>query len=228
MEVPVLMFEFEGVLVETAELRTRALAEALAADGIELTVPLISLSRGRTTEQAIACIRDAVGAPDDPTAVELARLRAERAFAGQVGKGVRLTPGAREALERLTSCARLSLVTRASRREVEFVLTLAGLDGMFRPIVCAEDAVPAKPSPAPYQVAMQRVAQLFPGQTLRGLAVEDTVLGVHAAREAGMQTVIVGQVQPQHAMEADAWVETLVALTPERVRLLLGLAAKGA
>lgn len=228
MEVPVLLFEFEGVLAETAAMRTSALAEALAADGIELTVPLIALSRGRTTEESIARIRDAVGAPNDPTATELAKLRAERAFAARAGKGLRLTSGAREALERLTSAARLALVTRASRREVEFVLNLAGLDGMFRPIVCAEDALPPKPSASPYLVAMRRVAQLFPGQSLRALAVEDTVAGVHGAREAGLQTVIVGDVQPQDAMEADAWVETLVGLTPDRVRFLLGLATKGA
>lgn len=228
MEVPVLLIEFEGVLVDTPALRADALTEALASDGIELSASLLRLASGQTTEAAILRIRDAVGAPDDPTAVELARLRAERAFAARAGKGVRMPPGIREALERLTSCARLALVTRASRREVEFVLGLAGLEGLFRPIICLEDATPPKPSPMPYVAAMDRVAELFPGQTLRGLAVEDTVIGVQAARQAGLRTVIVGNLPPQEAMEADCWVETIIALTPERVRFLLGAAPEGA
>lgn len=227
MEVPVLLLEFEGVLADTAPLRERALAEALAVDGITLNAALLHHAAGLATEDAVRRIRDAAGAPDDPTAVELARLRAERTFAERAGKGLTLQPGVRVALERLSAIARLALVTRASRREVEFVLGLAGLDAAFRPIVTSEDAAPAKPARAPYALALKRVAELFPGQVLRGLAVEDAVAGVRGAREAGLITVIVGSVQPQDAMEADAWVESLADLTPERVRTLMGLAAGG-
>ena len=222
MEVPVLLVEFEGVLADTAALRHAALGEALAADGIELTRDLLRHATGRSIEDAVRLIREAVGAPDDPTAVELARLRAERAFAARAGKGLALRPGARAALEKLSTCGRLALVTRAARREVEFVLTLAGLDAHFRPIITGDEVGATKPDTAPYLLAMSRVAQLFPGQVLRGLAIEDAVLGVRAAREAGLLTVIVGAVPPQDAMEADCWVEELADLTPERVRALMG------
>lgn len=227
MEVPVLLLEFEGVLADTASLRTAALAEALAVDGIALNADLLRLAQGRTTEDAVRLIRDADGAPDDETALELCRLRAERNFAERAGKGIKLQPGTREALEKLTTCGRLALVTRASRREVEFVLDLAGLEALFRPVIAIEDARPGKPSLAPYTTAMQRVADLFPGQVLRGLAVEDSVVGVRAARAAGLATVIVGDVQPQDAMEADSWVESLADLTPERVRTLICHSPKG-
>lgn len=227
MEVPVLLVEFEGVLADTAALRTGALTEAFAADGINLDAALLELASGRTTEDAVRRIREAAGAPDDPTALELARLRTERAFAARAGKGLAVDRGARPALEKLSTFARLALVTRASRREVEFVLGLAGLEALFRPIVTLEDASPPKPARAPYAVALQRVAELFPGQVLRGLAVEDHVSAVRTAREMGMPTVMVGAVQPQDAMEADSWVESLADLTPERVRTLMGHATKG-
>jgi beta-phosphoglucomutase-like phosphatase (HAD superfamily) len=71
------------------------------------------------------------------------------------------------------------------------------------------------------------VGELFPGQTLRGVAVEDSVAGVRAAREAGHFTVIVGDVAPHEAMEADSWVESIVDLTPDRLRAIVGHAAKG-
>lgn len=227
MEVPVLLVEFEGVLADTAALRASALAEAMDADGIALTADLLRLAKGHSVEDAVHRIRAAVDALDDPTAVELCRLRAERAFAERAGKGLALQPGARVALERLSGVARLALVTRASRREVEFVLDLAGLGALFRPVITMEDAAP-KPATAPFTAALKRVGDLFPGQVLRGIAVEDSVEGVRAARAAGLTTVIVGAVQPQDAMEADCWVESLADLTPERVRSLLTHAPKGA
>ena len=117
MDVPVLLLEFEGVVADTLAIRSDALSEALAVDGIALTDQQLRLARGHTTESAIARIREAVGAPDDATAIELCRLRAERAFAARAGKGISLTPGAKGALEKLGAATRLALVTRASRRE---------------------------------------------------------------------------------------------------------------
>jgi beta-phosphoglucomutase-like phosphatase (HAD superfamily) len=227
MELPVLLIEFEGVLAETAALRQAAIAESLAADGIAVSAGLLKLTQGRTMEDGIRAIREHVGAPDDPTAIDLARLRAERAFATRLGKGVTLVPGLRPALERLSTVGRLALVTRASRRDVEFVLQLGRLDGVFRPMIALEDTPAPKPARAPYDAAMARMSELFPGQVLRGIGVEDCVTGVRAARAAGLLTVLVGQHPPQDAMEADCWVESLADLTPERIRLLLSPAVKG-
>ncbi|MHB1297249.1 MAG: HAD family hydrolase [Gemmatimonadaceae bacterium] len=222
MDVPVLLFEFEGVLADTAALREVALAAALAVDGIELTPSLARHAVGLPTEEAVRRIRHAAGTPEDGTAIELTRLRAERVFAERAGKGLNLQPGVRAALDQLSGMARCAIVTRASRREVEFILGLSGLEGMFRPVIALEDASPAKPSAAPYRAALERIGQLFPGQQLHALAVEDTVIGVHAARAAGIPSIVVGPLPAHEAVEADAWVETVAQLTPARVRELIG------
>ncbi len=226
MEVPVLLVEFEGVLADTALLRRDALAEALAADGLTLTADAWSAAAGRCVEDAVERVRTALGAPEDPTAADLCRARAEKAFAARASSGLSLQPGARDCMEALASIARLALVTRAARRDVEFVLGLAGMDGHFRPLITLDDARPPKPASAPYRAAMSKVAQLFPGQTLRGLAVEDSVVGVRAARGAGLASVLVGDFAAHEAMEADAWIESIAELTPERVRALTAHAAE--
>ena len=226
MEVPVLLVEFEGVLADTALLRRDALAEAFAADGITLTADAWSAAAGRCTEHAVERIRAVLGVPTDHTAADLCRARAEKAFASRSATGLSLQPGAREALEALAGVARLALVTRAARREVEFVLDLAGMDGLFRPLIALEDVRPPKPDRAPYRAAMSKVARLFPGQTLRGLAIEDSVVGVRAARAAGLASVLVGDFPAHEAMEADAWIESLAELTPDRVRALTAHAAE--
>ncbi len=220
MEVPVLLFEFEGVLADTARYRAEALAEAFLADDIRLTDELLDVAAGHPTEGAVRRIRRAVGAPNDETAVELCRLRAERAFAMRAGKGISLQPGARETLERLVTHARCAIVTRASRREVEFAIELAGLEGIFRPVIAVEDATPPKPAGTPYFAALARIGQLFPGQHLRAVAVEDSIVGIRAARTAGLASVAVGHVPAHEAVEADAYLEALSDLTPQRVREL--------
>lgn len=227
MEVPVLLVEFEGVIADTAAMRREALAESLAVEGITVTDALALAGAGYATEAAVRRIRAAAGADEDETAVELGRLRAERAFATRAGKGMSITPDARTTLERLAICSRLALVTRASRGEVEFVLDLAGLSEIFRPVIALEDASPSKPASAPYEAALARIAQLFPGQQLRALAVEDHIVGVRAARAAGIACVAVGALPAHEALEADAWVESLADLTPERVRALTGVSTGG-
>ena len=220
MEVPVLLVEFEGVVADTAAARRSALVEALAVEAISADDHALALAVGYPTEEAVRRVRRACGARDDETAVELGRLRAERAFAARVGKGLLLAPDVRAALERLAAHCRISLVTRASRREVEFVLDLAGLEGIFRPIIAVEDVTPAKPAREPWLAALERVGQLFPGQQLRALAVEDSVVGLRAARAAGIASVGVGPIPAHEALEGDAWVESLADLTPDRVRAL--------
>ena len=226
MEVPVLLLEFENVLVETDEARRGAIIESLAVEGIVATEAMLAAASGHATEDAIRRARRAAGAPDDETAVELGRLRAERNFATRAGKGLPLTKDARVSLERLAAHTRIALVTRASRREVEFLIDLAGLDGLFRPIIGCEDVIPSKPAREPWLAALSRIGQLFPGQQLKALAVEDHVVGLRAARAAGIASVGVGPLPAHEAIEGDAWVESLADLTPERVRALTGVSTE--
>ena len=220
MDVPVLCLELEGVIADTAAARAAALATALDAEGIVPTGAMLAAARGHAVEDAVRRARRAAGAPEDETAVELGRLRAERAFAARIGKGIALHPGARATLERLASHSSLALVTRASRREVEFLLSLAGLEAAFRPIIAAEDVTPTKPDRGAWEAALDRVRQLFPGQRLRAIAVEDHVEGIRGARAAGLGCIAIGPMPAHEAVEADAWIEGIADLTPERVRAL--------
>jgi HAD superfamily hydrolase (TIGR01509 family) len=218
MDLPVVCVELEGVVVDTEAVRLTALASALEGEGLTLTGAGAAAARGYPVEAAVRRARRALGAAEDETAVELGRLRAERAFAARIGKGILVHPASKATLERLTSHCRLSIVTRASRREVEFLLSLAGLEALFRPVIALEDAPPGKPDHAPWQAAMDRVGQLFPGQRLRGIAVEDHVVGIRGARTAGLRCIGMGPLPAHEALEADAWLESIADLTPERLR----------
>ena len=196
---PVLLLEFEGVLVDTRAIRRAALARALTDEGAALDdAELDALDERCTalpTRDAVRCGAATAGAGGralDETALELATLRAERYFAELLGKGVSLAPGARELVEDAAGGARLALVTRASRREVEFVLGLAGLDAAFEVVVAAEDVAAPKPSPEGYRRALERLARRRPLSPADALALEDSARGVRAARAAGVRVIAVG------------------------------------
>src|ERR687886_281975 len=170
--VDAVLCELEGVLVETAELRRRALQRSLSDEGLTLTdeqfdehcagLPLESSVRA-----AIATLRT----PHDETLVDLLALRAERQFTSLAAQGIVLTPGAREFVERTQGVAPLAIVTRARRREVRLVLSLASLDSAFECIVAAEDALQLKPSPRGYLLALERLSRRRPLMRERALAL---------------------------------------------------------
>jgi len=218
----VVLLEFEGILADTTPHRLAALREALSADGLSLDDETwIEHCHGLAVEPAVRAARAALGAPDDPTAVELTRLRAERAFTLRISRGLLMQPGGLALIQALRTQARLALVTRASRRDVDFVLTLANVVDAFTCVVTADDNVEHKPSPAPYLLALEKLSRTAPVVPGESLAFEDSRPGVRSARAAGLRAVAVGPMPVHHAMEADSFFPTLSGLSFDEMRALV-------
>ena len=219
--VAAVLLEFENVLAVTGDARREALRRALADDGLALEPARYDdCCAGRPVRDAVAAAVAAAGAATtlaattraarlDDTAIDLAALRAERYFAEQVGKGVTLAPGAREFVEHAHGRARLGLVTRASRREVEFVLGLAGLAAAFECVVCADDVAAGKPDPGGHRLALSRLSRKRAVPPAQALALEDTLPGIRAARAAGTRVAAVGGLPAYCAVAADAYIQGL-------------------
>jgi beta-phosphoglucomutase-like phosphatase (HAD superfamily) len=218
MDVPVLCFEVEGLLIETAPARRAALATALAADGLTFDDATWEEVRALGVEPAIIAARQRLGAPDDPTAVTVATLRAEAHFADRIARGITLAPALLPTLERLAAVARLAIVSRAARREIDALLERAGCAGLFRPILGADDLTQGLP--AAWTRVMAQMQTRFPGQRLQPSVVSDALETIREGRRAGLGTILIGAIPAHEAIEADAWLESLADLTPDRVRAL--------
>ncbi|MBX6330351.1 MAG: HAD family phosphatase [Gemmatimonadaceae bacterium] len=219
----VVLCELEGVVAETKALRRRALERSFADEGLTLPPAALADADGLPAEEAVrAALRAAELARDD-TDVALLALRAERHFAELAGTGIALAPGAREFLDRARETARLALVTRAHRRDVDLVLGLAGLEALFECIVAAEDTASPKPSPAAYRTALDRLARRRPLRRERVLALEDGLAGIRAARAAGVRCIAVGTLPAHVAAEADAAVASIAGHTPSTLDAMLML-----
>jgi len=218
-----ILMEFDGVLADTAVARRDALLAVLLEDGIVLsTADYRDRCAGLSTTDAVRGALARCGVSLDETGVELLALRVDRAFSAQVSKGVVLADGAREAVERLAVRARLGIVTRANRRDVELVLSLAQLEHLFSCVIGAEDVYPSKPSPAPYLAALRRLERRRPvSPSGLVIALEDGRHGIRSAAAAGLRCIAVGDLPAHVAMEADAIVPAITGLDVAAIEQLI-------
>lgn len=188
--VDAVLMELEGVVFDTRALRAESLKDGLAAHGLD-ELPA-----------------------NDVVLRDLVLLRAERAFSARLATvGASLRDGAREFVDAAASQARLVVVTRASRDDAATMLRLSGLGDRFAMLVCAEDAREAKPSSEGHRVAIDRLNRRRPTPLHAILTLEADGAGIRAARGAGVRCVAVGPLPAHVAIDADAYVESLVGQT---------------
>ncbi|ESA34368.1 hydrolase [Leptolyngbya sp. Heron Island J] len=79
----------------------------------------------------------------------------------------------------------MALVTNAPRSNAEFMLKTLALNGIFQPIIIADDLPKGKPDPLPYRTALDHLG-LAPDDAI---VFEDSPTGVRAATAAGIATI---------------------------------------
>lgn len=184
------IFDFDGVLVDSEPLHYRSLREALAPEGIEISAQdYEQVYLAYDDREAIRIALERHGQPWSGERVEALAQRKARSFEGQLAE-VPLFPGARELVQSLSAELPLAIASGALRAEIEAILEGAGLRGCFSAIVGADDVARTKPDPLPYLEAAHRLRARVPDlEPHECLALEDSPPGMAAARAAGMTVV---------------------------------------
>jgi len=184
--IKALIFDFDGLIVETEEPIFRAWQRIYREHGqelpLEMWVTIIGTASGpfdpiQHLEERVGRLLDRKGFED------LERRYYEEATAMQ-----RLMPGVAEYL-REAHRLRLGVgIASSSRRAwvVEHLKRFAIADA-FDAIVCREDVAHTKPDPQLYLEAVKRL-MVMPEE---GLALEDSSNGIAAAKAAGLRCVAV-------------------------------------
>lgn len=220
------LLELEGVLVETRALRRSALIQAFDERGVMLSpADYDDHCHGLPTRSAIAAAISvrALEPSLDATDADLTATRAEAHFLRSIATGVTLAEGTREALDTIHAGAVLAIVTRATRRETDAMLSISGIEFEFDCVITSDD-VPAaeKPDPLAYQTALARLSRRRPMRARDALALEDGRAGIVSARRAGIRCVAVGSMPAFRALDADGYLPTLRGVTLETLDALGG------
>ena len=171
------LFDNDGLLLDTEVLWTRAEAALFERFGLTFTIDHKRELIGTSGALAEATISRQLGRPGEGAALmaELHEMVMEEAL-----KGVEPMPGARELLDRLDGVP-VGVASNSPRSFVERTLEAAGLRERFGCVLSAGDVGHPKPAPDVY-VALARALGADPADCV---ALEDSPTGVAAARAAG-------------------------------------------
>jgi len=197
--VAAVIFDWDGVLVDSGRNYCRAYELVLDAIGITTTPREIYLREGQPTPQPISTLCAERGiAVTEAKVKELVRRRREY----DIALGPRsFFPGIWDFLDRLrNSGCKLGVVTGSSRKSVDLVLT-PEQERRFDAVVTADGVTRPKPAPQPFL----RAAEIMGVAQSRCAVVENAPLGVRAARAAGCRVIaICTTLGPEDLCEADS------------------------
>lgn len=222
-----MVFDFDGVLVDSEPLHFEALRDTLRDYGIR-----IDEEEYRETyvayddREALRIAFERHDRPADPESVERAARRKAVAFRDWIER-VELLPGARELVRSLAVEVPLAIASGALTGEIEEILQAADLRDAFETIVGADQVERTKPDPLPYACAVARLGGRRPGlEPMDCLAFEDSIAGIASARGAGLRVVAVTNTFPADRLGgAHHVLASLEGLDAAGVRRLYGGAA---
>jgi beta-phosphoglucomutase len=214
MPLRAVVFDFDGVIVDSEPLHFRSLQDALALDGVAITErEYWSTYLAYDDREAIRLALETQGVRAAPERLDAVERRKVEAFARLIPE-VPVFPGARELVRELAARVPVAIASGARRDEIEAILAGIGLRDAFTTLVGFEDAERAKPDPAPYLEAARRLAAHAPGLApAECAAVEDSVPGILSARGAGLRVVgVAHSYAPEKLGPAHRVVASLVGL----------------
>ncbi len=217
--VQAIVFDFDGVIVNSEPLHLAATRQALALRGLDISAEdyyarYVGYDDVGMLNQ-IAADRGLPWCSDDIQ--ELLVAKALR-FEALEADGALLVPGAAECIRRLAAVAPLAIASGARREEIERILARLNLASMFQLIVAAGETASGKPAADPYAAAVARLK----AHPSRAIAIEDTAAGLASAKAAGLRCIGVTTTFPAAKLAlADTIVTSLDEVTPELVRSLV-------
>lgn len=179
-----LLWDNDGVLVDTEHLYYRATRTILAQVGVDLKeedyIDLL-LVQGRGAWHLAAA--KGVG-PE-----EIERLREDRnaLYSRLLEEEPVLIDGVARTLQALAGSYRMGIVTSSRKDHFDLIHRSTGLLPFFEFVLTADDYSRFKPDPEPYLLALERIG-LGPDQCL---VIEDSLRGLEAATAAGMRCLVV-------------------------------------
>jgi beta-phosphoglucomutase len=172
-----IVFDMDGVLIDSEELHADAKRIAFAHAGITLSNADLSSYVGRSD----AVMIDEVGARYGLTDGQRSTIMKEKArIYEEEERRIKIVPGAIEFVRWAAQHFRLALATSATPRNRKSTLDRLGIANLFEATVDLGDVAEPKPSPEIYLTVTSRLA-LQPSQCL---VVEDALTGVLSAKHA--------------------------------------------
>ena len=202
------IFDLDGLLLDTEPGWRRAESELLRQHGDTFTEADAVASLGKPVDTVIGRYAARLGMGNEGRAqlhAELMEL-ARREYAGPIA----FRPGAAELLSALRGRVPLGVASNTPRDLVGLALESAAIASSFDAVVTADEVPHLKPAPDVYLEACRQLG-VAPSMAV---ALEDSSVGISAARMAGLTVIAVPESEVADTSAADHVASSLVELVP--------------
>lgn len=213
MKYKAVLFDMDGVLIESEWLIRAASIQSLAEHGVDARHEDFLEFTGMGEDRFIGGVAEKYGLTYDPAM----KQRAYDFYGQRVKEDAVVPRGVKEMLKTLHSRGvKLAICSAADRRKVLFNLSALGVsEELFTAIVSGNEVARKKPFPDIYLKGAELVGEA-PGHCL---VVEDAISGVQAAHAAGMDAAAVPTTFTKEQLQNGAAPEYMLS----EIRELAGL-----
>lgn len=216
--VAAIVFDMDGVLIESEETWSRVRGDVVARHGGTWTEQDQRNVMGDNSRQWAAYIRRTWNLPIDEDQIFREVLATMIASYEQE---LTVLPGAISAVTELRGRYPLAVASSSPRALIATALRLIGLADAFTAVVSSDDVSHGKPAPDVYLLAAEKLGVAATDCA----AIEDSTNGIRSAVSAGMATIAVpNSVYPPPAdvlAQAKLVLPNLLDLTPETIARLV-------
>jgi beta-phosphoglucomutase family hydrolase len=195
------IFDWDGVIINSAAQHEISWERLALENGKPL--PENHFKRGFGMKNEVI-IPELLGWTTVPVEIRLLSLRKEAIYREVVREqGMSALPGVAIWLQRLRDAGIPCVIGSSTHREnITTTLDVLGLGEFFPQIVTAEDVKRGKPDPEVFLTAAQRIGV----EPSNAVVFEDALVGIAAAKAAGMRVVAVATTEPKEKLSHADWV----------------------
>ena len=216
-----ILFDMDGLLLDTETFYSTAQQKILDRFGITFTMEVKAMMMGRKAQEAADVMIDHYGLHDKITAD--AFLKERESILDELFPKSELLPGVERLLLHLHSHGVPMAIATSSHRRNFNIKTKKHQDlfgKVFKVMITGDMVSKSKPEPDIFQEALRRLEL---GESVKAedtLVFEDAVLGVEAAKAAGMKCVMVSNMtKPQNSAQPDLYIGNMLYFLPEQFGL---------
>lgn len=204
-----LLFDFDGVVVNTESIYEAYTRERFLQYGIQLPPSEWSLFKGISCDLFFQLIKSRY-LPE----VNIDDLEQEWQIGlrEKIRKDIRYTPGFCDLFDQISSHFKTALVTSSRREMVQWIIDNTEIGNHFSLMITADDVKRTKPDAEPYLTASEKLNV----DIRHCIVIEDSLRGVSSGKESGAFVIAITTTHAREELQAadlviDAWEE----LTPE-------------
>ena len=227
--IQAIFFDFNGVIINDERIHLKAYREVLLSESVTLTDEDYFASLGMDDAAFVRAAYARAGRSVTDETMHTLITREYELHREFITNDLPVGPGVVTFIKAASRHYQLGIVSMAVQSEIDYVLQLAGLNGLFSIFVTAERGLKHKPAPDCYLRGLEllneqrRAARELPLLAKECLVIEDAPPGIQAARDAGMRTIGVTTTVSESQLRgarADIVTPDLADWTPDAVHHL--------